>query len=569
MRFHGSTGQSFPSILWVAMLLVLVFSCTLLAAPNPFAEVPADHWAYHALERMHTLGLIERPRQKNAHLTWQLTRVEMAVEVASILDTLVRVSDDAQRSLTPRPIHQNPSLMIAIYNDRVELDRALPEADARLLQDLILLFQPELEALGYRFESAPTEPPSVPDALARALGRFQGTRDSLLEQSEAFRPSSPGRQGFLLPIVSENYTLHAGEIGSGHNLEPAGLSQSHSTWALESYPLLSSQHVATTVQNANILTLLGDVAESGWNELTNLSPEGLQGLQAGVKLGQLGSTVLLARQGSDETADFVAGLNSNVHLDRFSVGATVLRATAGYTAETEDGPEEGTLAGVQGTYRLTPGVVVTGGLAGSIWGDRDAGLVRFGGVLHLSESVSFEAVYRLQGAGFRRALSHNYDPERTGLDFAFDLGDTKWTAGVNRATWLEEDKNTVTTTTSVGVRYPVNELTIFRASREEIHQAGDLDPGEPERSYTTALGVDFFLPKINMNVKLGYALVEEWGEHASLRPQGRSSEAALGVEYQLPSGSIALRYKVTEVSGDVGNTGEQGPNVGAEFAIRF
>lgn len=566
MRANSFVGKYVSSISWVApVLLVLVISSGILAAPNPFAEVPAGHWTYHALERMHTLGLIERPRQRTAHLNWQVTRIEMAIEVADVLDTLVRVSEDSQHSLVPRLVHRSPVLMAAIYNERVEPERMLLEADIRILQDLVVQFQPELEALGYRFESVAVQAMAGPDALARALARYQMTSDRMLETSGQIRSNAPALSNVLAPSPENDYLLYP-------QIDPiqstTGLPENLPPWIQENYQLLLSQQVADTEKEA-ILAQLGEVTASGWDELSLLSPEGLEGLQAAVKLGQLGSTVLLARLGADESNDFVAGLDSEVHLDRFSVGATVLRSTRGYTTDDEEEPEEGTLAGVQGSYRLTPGVVVSAGLAGSIWGDRDAGLVRVGGVLHLSERVSLEAVYRLQGAGFRRALSQNYDPERSGLDVAFDLGDTKWTAGVDRATWLLEDRSTVTTTTSVGLLYPVNELTIFRASREEVHQAGDLDPGEPERSYTTALGVDFFLPKINMNVKLGYALVEEWGEDTALGLQGRASETALGVEYQLPSGSIALKYTVTEVSGDVGNTGEQGPNVGAEIAIRF
>lgn len=224
MLYSGSNRYVHSSILWVAIIFMFTFNPTVLAAPNPFAEVPADHWSYHALERMHTLGLIDRPRESVTRLSWRLTRVEMAIEVASMVDTLVSASNDATQSLAPRIVQGSPSAMVSVYNERVPPHQRLLDSDIRLIQDLIAHFRPELEALGYRFESLPTDGFMGLDALARALGRFQIAGEDWLQQDDPVRLGSSQSNAFLNPL-SRNYALRLGYLNRTSNLEASALSQ--------------------------------------------------------------------------------------------------------------------------------------------------------------------------------------------------------------------------------------------------------------------------------------------------------------------------------------------------------
>lgn len=569
MLISGTNRQVHSLILWVVLLAIIAVSPGVLAAGNPFAEVPDGHWSYRALDRLRELGLGYTRGSSEIRLTTRLTRVEIAIEVADVLDRVVRVASGSPDTLSPRILQVDPAALVATYNQTVPKAQRLTDDDISLIADLINHYRPELEALGYRFDSATGTALLGLSALGRSVGRL------LISQSDWLRVET------LPALVDDTFRsdlLRRNPTTPGLELHPMPMPQTDVEVASEGGFQLIPFQVAPqepTVSD-DLLTRFGDLAGTGWEELALNAPEALFGMESGVKLGQLGSTVLLARRGSGEQADYVAGLDGALELDRFTVGATVLRSVTALPAhEDSDSKTEGTVAGLQGSYRLSPGVLVTAGLAGSIWGDQDASLLRFGGVLQISDDMSLEAVYRLQEAGFRTMIAQRYDPqydelapERKGLDLAFDIGYARLTAAVGEESWLNDQNSTVRkTTTSLGVLYPVNELTTLRASREEIEQRDQADASE--RSHTTELGVDFSIPRMNMNLKLGYALIERWNE-ADAKATERTSATELGVEYQLSNGSFALRYKVTDVSGALGEPLElEGSNVGAEITIRF
>lgn len=548
MRFARVPFQPMGALLWSVLLVCAVWPGYAFAAPNPFAEVPADHWSYGALERLRSVVLGERGAE-GVRLATRLTRVEMAIEVGEIVDTLVRTANET--TLAPRLMHTNLEAIVDAYNATVPPEQRLAGEDVRLAEDLIVHYRSELEALGYRIKTNGQGYLGL-DALTRALGRLQLEGES--QKAAAPAPVSGAADvrplGSLQPLGLSLRMLPSGTPGAEEDL-----------WLLP----LSSQDGAGP--SDGVVARFGELAGEGWEELALVVPRSTAGLQGGgVKLGQLGSTALIARRSNDSSFDYVAGLDGTVELDRLTVGATVLRLFKPLDDPTVLLADQPTVAGVEGSYRLMPGLVVTAGLAGTILGQQTAGLVKIGGVLRLSDSMSLEAVYRLQDAGFAIAASGD-DAARQAFDLAFDLGYARVTAGVDRQLRAVSDEEApkTTTTTSLGLLYPVNELAVLRASREEALAEG---PTDAARSATTQLGVDLSIPRMNLSIKLGYALIERWSAQTDPSAAGRASEAELGVEYQLAHGSIALRYKV--ITGDVGELGgPEGSNVGAELTIRF
>ena len=102
-----------------------------------------------------------------------------------------------------------------------------------------------------------------------------------------------------------------------------------------------------------------------------------------------------------------------------------------------------------------------------------------------------------------------------------------------------------------------------------------------------------------MNVSLGYALEELWGEGFSRLPSSRIGEAEVeyrlspyaralaglslvdeqgvgqrlitdfGVDYDVLGGSFSFRYQVVDFSGMIDSDIEESRSIGAEFTIRF
>lgn len=547
-------------------LLVLLLPNSGLAAPNPFSELPTSHWTYSAIDRMAHLGLSGRAYNGVARLGWRLTRVEMAFEVAGILDRLALRLAPGTDLGGARSGHLDVARLVAAYNAEVDAEQQLSSADSQLLQDLVREFRSDLEALGYRFEASSSAAGGI-DAVARALGRFQISGQGLLQYQEVSpTPTGPPNQ-LVPPALSQQYRLHVDYIDDDVMVGATMQSEFGTSLWGDAVPVPFSVNAVNIGLRDGLVARVGDLSGTSWSDLTVDLPAHLHGVQAGVQVGRFGSTLLLARDPA--RADYLAALDGTIYLNRLTIGASFIRAAAdGHIDE-----PEGTLASVQGSYVLRPGLVVTGGLASSVWGTRDAAAMQIGGSLQLTEMMALSAIYRTEGAGFQRAFAvgEGTEGERRELDVAFDLGDARFTAGIGRALRQTQTPG-LETTASVGISYPVTDLTVVRASRE----TRVLDPNVPEdrpteRSYTTALGVDFFLPSVNVNLRLGYEYEQRWDGIGGVSPATRA-EAAL--EYALPNLtestglSFSLRYQVVDSTGDPG-TDESNVGTTAQLAIRF
>lgn len=516
MRVRCTIRQVRACLLWIALAAMVASSSGALAVTNPFAEVPDGHWSYRALTRLEELGLIQPRLTGGNQLMTRLTRVELAIEVAQALEYMIITASGSTDTLQPRFVPTNPSTLVAAYNVRVAEEYRLTEADRQLFADLVSTYRPELEALGYHFDSG------LSTVGLRLLREPLGQ----LEFPSVGTPSSKGQVSSVPKGVS---------LGESFRLQPPGLKLNVDTAPAANgeavaggFRLIPNPTVPTTLSvGDDVVSRFGGLAGIGWDELALNAPESLLGMDSGVALGQLGSTVLVARRGSGDTADYVAGLDGAIVLDRLTLGATVLRSVVPLpsTEASADEKRDGTIAGVQGSYRLTPGILVTAGLASSIWDGQDAGLMHVGGVLEFSDTMSLRATYRLEQSGFRTFIpgqeldddAGESESDRLGFDLAFDLGYARLTAGLG-----------------------------FEG-----------DPEENAR-IRRQLGFDIMIPRTNVNLKLGYALIESFSERTEL-----------GLEYLLSNGSVELRYSVIDpgAAGNPSDTTEA--NWDAAITIRF
>lgn len=516
MRGLSTIRQVRAYFIWVALLAVVASSSGALAATNPFAEVPEGHWSYRALTRLEELGL-NHYRVSGDRLTTRLTRVELAIEVAYALDHMISTAADSSGTLLPRLREEiDPTTLVAAYNASVPQEQRLSQSDRRLLLDLIDAYRPELEALGYRFNIGLS---SVGLRMAgESLGQLQlpSSGQQLTPSGGLISQSSDISLGGRPSLQAPALKLEVNPMPVLEEEVPAG-----------GFSLIPNPNVPTTLTvGDDLLSRFGGLAGIGWDELAINAPESLLGMEPGVTLGQLGSTVLVARRASGDSIDYVAGLDGTIVLDRFTVGATVLRSVAPlpFTESFATEKRDGTVAGVQGSYRLTPGILVTAGLASSIWDGKDAGLLHVGGVLEFSDTMSLRALYRLQESGFRTFIpgqavgvdGEESDTDRLGFDLAFDLGYARLTAGLG----LEGDQE--------------------------------------DNTWVRQLGLDVMIPRTNVNLKLGYALIESLSERTEL-----------GVEYLLSNGSLELRYSVVDPGASGNPTDTTEANWDAAITIRF
>lgn len=100
------------------VIIVMLFALPVLAAPNPFMDVPANHWAYDAVAQLAASGVISGYSDCSFKGGQPVTRYEMASAVARALS-------------------------------KVDADKA-DKRDLELLKKLVLEFKDELGALGIR-----------------------------------------------------------------------------------------------------------------------------------------------------------------------------------------------------------------------------------------------------------------------------------------------------------------------------------------------------------------------------------------------------------------------------------
>jgi hypothetical protein len=147
-------------ILFLLVLAILALGIALPAFAGPFTDVPTDHWAYDAIDKLQAEGFVEGYPDGTFRGNRSFTRYEMAMVVARIWDRLVA-------ELEALDIQQGD------WATKSDLD------DLRaMLEDLRAEFQAELDAMGIRLtdlENRMTAAEGRLDALEAGLDAIQIT----------------------------------------------------------------------------------------------------------------------------------------------------------------------------------------------------------------------------------------------------------------------------------------------------------------------------------------------------------------------------------------------------------
>lgn len=192
-----------------AALVALTLSAVPAMAQGPFSDVPTDHWAYQAVDKLKKAGVVEGYPDKTYGGPRPMTRYEFAIAIARLLDKIPVLPPD-----------------VATKGDidalRSQLAGFATKEDVAALRRLIDEFRPELERLGQdvkalndrvngldaRVTAIETELKRVKiggtvNLMIRGNNRDSKLRNSVLEQS-GFQVTNPKNKS----ILSDTRVLH-------------------------------------------------------------------------------------------------------------------------------------------------------------------------------------------------------------------------------------------------------------------------------------------------------------------------------------------------------------------------
>ena len=176
--------------------IIVLLACTIallaLALPvtaGPFTDVPTDHWAYDAIDKLQSEGFVEGYPDGTFRGNRSFTRYEMAMVVARIWDRLVWELDQ---------IELDTSNLVTYDEFQDEID---------LIYDLMDEFADELENLGVRM-----------DDVEDRLGSLESRVDNLEEYLDSIQWSGCIRTR-IEDVITNDYEFYGGFQN------PAGLGQ--------------------------------------------------------------------------------------------------------------------------------------------------------------------------------------------------------------------------------------------------------------------------------------------------------------------------------------------------------
>jgi len=141
----------------IIILLAIMAGMLVMAIPamaGPFTDVPTDHWAYDAIDKLQAEGFVEGYPDGTFRGNRSFTRYEMAMVVARIWDRLV----SELNSLEPQDVDFGPVI--------------------EMIDDLRAEFADELEALGYRVDDLEARMTSAEDRISNLEANLGNVRVS-------------------------------------------------------------------------------------------------------------------------------------------------------------------------------------------------------------------------------------------------------------------------------------------------------------------------------------------------------------------------------------------------------
>lgn len=176
--------------LFVALVLLAGVSAPALAASNPFADVPADHWAYDAIIELAAVGLVEGYPDGTYGGSRMLTRYEAAMVFArtlarleSLVEAGVKENTDGMREQITQEVLKDIEAAKASLAEliRAELDKIeIPVVEKTVVEQPIEIREiVERQPIERPFQVTP----EVEDAIRKLVG--EQTKDLLAQVEEA------------------------------------------------------------------------------------------------------------------------------------------------------------------------------------------------------------------------------------------------------------------------------------------------------------------------------------------------------------------------------------------------
>ncbi|MFW5897592.1 MAG: S-layer homology domain-containing protein, partial [Halanaerobium sp.] len=148
--------------LTITIALILVVALAMPAFGESFSDVPGDHWAYDAINKLVAAGIVEGYPDGEYKGDENMTRYEMAVMVSRALDNIVdeqeALSDDVDEmgeGLTDGQAEDVTAIVKSLMekNKQEELTDEQAEEVADIVDALTFELQAELKVLGADVEA--------------------------------------------------------------------------------------------------------------------------------------------------------------------------------------------------------------------------------------------------------------------------------------------------------------------------------------------------------------------------------------------------------------------------------
>ncbi|MBI2914289.1 MAG: S-layer homology domain-containing protein, partial [Firmicutes bacterium] len=487
----------------LVVAILLLGGVAQLAGATPalaasLVDLPAGHWAYQSVNELITAGLIPGYTESSFRPGRTITRFEMAILLTRLLAQLdVKAGGDRNEVL------ESTGLNLAAAAKKVELSQLLAtyerhgglgrEAHPKLtpelksaMKRLFAEFGPELGVLGYEVsqESIPgsvSEKDGILQLALKAIEFFRIRGESLIRLQSVSGEGSPrvevsrglpGGAAASWDSGSEQpHRLQLSGVVAGGLMVDASLETTQSgfgdvdivsfseAYGAREVPVKLSLGALYLGAGNRVITRFGELPETTLSEFSFYRQQGLQGVQAVVELGNIGSTVIMARRSqkglsASDSGEFVAVLDGTIQLSDTTTLAATLVSTlppAGGAPGAWLNPSS-TVASVGGTFVASPLLTLSGEYAQNASGLPGGSAVRVGAAMKLGD-VQVGAQYRTVQPGFKASLGKDEPGDSLGVGLTVKVGDVVVTTQRDQS-W-KDLANKLETSTSVGFRYDV------------------------------------------------------------------------------------------------------------------
>ncbi|GAB4454639.1 MAG: hypothetical protein OHK0029_09510 [Armatimonadaceae bacterium] len=138
------------SLLASAALATLAFASAPVFAQGPFADVPSDHWAYEAVDKLQKRGIVIGYPDGTYGGKRSMTRYEFAIAIARLLDVVGTATEGGNTTVVQPPDLSRYALKSDLdrYALKSDLERYARPEDIATLRRMIDEFKAELLGIG-------------------------------------------------------------------------------------------------------------------------------------------------------------------------------------------------------------------------------------------------------------------------------------------------------------------------------------------------------------------------------------------------------------------------------------